>query len=668
MKKLFGFLLIASLPAILFAQKSLEEVLFLKAVVSSEKITIEWMDDESTTPYVIHKRSKGAKDWEKIGEVAGSSGSYADSDVSPHEAYEYQVVKMTGATRPPVGYLYSGFEVSEIASHGEIILLIDSVIADSLAPELNRLESDLMGEGWMVESIYAGRSEEVKVVKERIVNASGENTTALLILGHIPVPYSGFFLTGQVGFVIPPDGHDDHIGAWAADVFYGDLDGEWTDETAYVENERFPENANIPGDGKFDQSRIPSDIELEVGRVDFHNMPAFTKTEIGLMKDYLDRNHSFRVGEWQVVERAVIDDNFKSLNLSLTGQRNFTAMLDFDSVHQKLDYLEAQSSGFYLWSYGCGAGTPTSCKGLNGNSSAVAHTRDFASLELQNIFTITAGSYFGDWDKKDNFLRAPLCNSALTNFWGGIPQWYVHHMALGETIGYGTKISQNNFDHFDYGEFNALGGVDDFAAWRGVQMALMGDPTLTMKYPQVPTNLKAVAQNGAIELTWDAASGDVDGYNVYRRNEKGEYKKANDDVITTTSFTDNTNWFSGKYTYAVRSVKLETTPSGSYFNVGGGAMTDVDHVNGLEGVSISPLSIYPNPVKDWLSVNFETSFNGTLELGVHDLLGKEVVDGNFRAQMGSAPKLDIAHLHQGVYVLVIKKEGLVINTMRFYKE
>lgn len=36
----------------------------------------------------------------------------------------------------------------------------------------------------------------------------------------VPVAYSGD---------INPDAHNDHKGAWAADIFYGDLDGRWTD-------------------------------------------------------------------------------------------------------------------------------------------------------------------------------------------------------------------------------------------------------------------------------------------------------------------------------------------------------------------------------------------------------------------------------------------------------
>jgi hypothetical protein len=64
--------------------------------------------------------------------------------------------------------------------------------------------------------------------------------------GHVPVPYSGNFNL---------DGHDYHFGAWPADVFYGDMDGVWTDSSVTQTIASDPRNWNVPGDGKFDMKR-----------------------------------------------------------------------------------------------------------------------------------------------------------------------------------------------------------------------------------------------------------------------------------------------------------------------------------------------------------------------------------------------------------------------------
>ena len=52
--------------------------------------------------------------------------------------------------------------------------------------------------------------------------AAHADLESVFLLGHVPVPYSG---------QINPDGHSNHVGAWAADVYYGELDGNWTDVT-----------------------------------------------------------------------------------------------------------------------------------------------------------------------------------------------------------------------------------------------------------------------------------------------------------------------------------------------------------------------------------------------------------------------------------------------------
>ena len=63
-------------------------------------------------------------------------------------------------------------------------------------------------------------------------------TKALFLFGHLPVPYSGD---------INPDLHDNDIGAWPADVYYGEFDGVWTDTSVNQPtgaNQTFPATAN----------------------------------------------------------------------------------------------------------------------------------------------------------------------------------------------------------------------------------------------------------------------------------------------------------------------------------------------------------------------------------------------------------------------------------------
>ena len=98
-------------------------------------------------------------------------------------------------------------------------------MAGPLAAELTRLEQDLAGDGWTVMRRDVSRTDSpanIKAIIKGVYSADQANVKSVFIFGHVPVPYSG---------KLNPDGHPDHLGAWPADVYYGDMDGSWTDST-----------------------------------------------------------------------------------------------------------------------------------------------------------------------------------------------------------------------------------------------------------------------------------------------------------------------------------------------------------------------------------------------------------------------------------------------------
>jgi len=149
-----------------------------------------------------------------------------------------------------------------------------------------------------------------------------------LLLGHVPVPYSG---------EVFPDGHQDHEGAWPADLYYGDVNGVWTDQSVNNSSADQTRHHNVPGDGKFDQSFIASDIELQVGRVDFHDLPAFADDETTLLQNYLNKNHEFRHKEFIMPHRGLFENNFAGLpeGFAQNAYRNFTNMFGADEVYDE---------------------------------------------------------------------------------------------------------------------------------------------------------------------------------------------------------------------------------------------------------------------------------------------------------------------------------------------
>lgn len=137
----------------------------------------------------------------------------------------------------------------------------------------------------------------------------------------------------------------------------------------------------------------------------------------------------------------------------------------------------------YLWAYGCGGGSATSISGLgtNGLYSDVWST-DIVAADAKAIFHIYFGSWLCDWDTQDNIMRSAQATPTmgLTCSWSGRPHHYYHPMGLGETAGYGIRLSQNNNGQYK-NQYNA--------DMRGIHIALMGDPTLRMHPVAPPSGL-----------------------------------------------------------------------------------------------------------------------------------------------------------------------------------
>ena len=545
-----------------------------------------------------------------------------------------------------IGYIAAGV-LNEPILKGRTILVIDSLISVEAQSQLATLKNDLLASGWFFDELIVKRTDNLEAIKGKIqsllAKGSFENNT-VYIIGHVPVPYSGYF--SSTGTRPPPDGHvegsGNHTGAWPADVFYADFEGIWEDILVKCTTGSQSRHHNIGGDGKFDPSELPGKASVDLGRVDFYDMPAFTESEIELTKEYLERTHKWKMGEIPYVKRALIDNNFGSLNLASTGYHNFSCLIQKDSIFDNRDYFKSQALGNYLWSYGCGAGSYTSCNGI-GNTNNFAQYKNKDSFN--NIFTILAGSYFGDWDSKNNLLRASLAAGSLATFWGGIPKWYVHHMGLGKHIGYGARITQNNSNEYFNGNFNA--------SYRGVHIALIGDPTLTMIPVKPVKNVKATSQNGKVTLTW-SPSPDATQYEIYRIdtvnrtyipvNTSGDCQT----LIADTFFVDECNWSSGDYIYGVLAATGTTTPSGMYVNRSLLTTAVVNHINDVVKKASNEMIFYPNPTNSYLYIRNSNIKSGIWKvIDVSGRLVKTLTSSNL------SEGINLEGLENGLYLVSI---------------
>ena len=169
---------------------------------SPPQITLSWPQDTSGTPssYTVYRKAPGATSWAGGTTLSGSATSFVDSGVAVGTAYEYAVVKNAGGYQG-YGYVQSGINVPLVENRGKVVLVVERTYAAQLASELNRLQQDLVGDGWTVLRHDVGRSDSVVSVKNLIkadYNADPSNVKGVFLFGHVPVPYSG---------QLNPDGH-----------------------------------------------------------------------------------------------------------------------------------------------------------------------------------------------------------------------------------------------------------------------------------------------------------------------------------------------------------------------------------------------------------------------------------------------------------------------------
>ena len=534
-------------------------------------LRLTWVPNEAGVGYTIRRRVFGTTDWgPSRASLPGSASEFTDTEIAEGTPYEYEIrletsIRGVGGLVNAHGYLLAGANVSWPDEKGKVLLVVESSAATALSNEINAFQRDLVGAGWYPIRRDLQRLSSVSDVKNLIRaehNADPANLRSVILLGHVPVPYSGN---------IAPDLHESHRGAWPADVYYADMDGTWTDNTVNIISGDYPANDNRPGDGKFDQSQIPSSVELEIGRIDFFDMPAFgTRTSTDLLRNYLRKNSEFRHRLFTANRRMLVRDNFGDLSgdaPAVDAWRHYRQMFgpdNFREIGANAFFPTLQNESF-LWAYGGGGGGNT-------KADTVGTTWDFAAKDPRAVFLVLHGSYFGDWNTKDNFLRAAIGSQSYTlaSIWSGLPHWFMHPMGLGRSVGHSTRLTQNNVsDYKTYQNFSA----------QQVHISLIGDPTLE-NFPVIPPKNLVGSVAGTVNLRWESSPDEsIVGYHVYfSHSTSGPFQRLTASPLSTMTYAHQVG--TGTHHYMVRAVKLERTGSGTFYNLSQGIFTSVTKSSG----------------------------------------------------------------------------------------
>lgn len=499
--------------------------------------------------------------------------SYVDSMINNGVEYEYQFKVTTGSTPAlAYGYIAFGVNVPAKSSRGRMLLLVDDRFTATLSSQLTDLQRDLISDGWQTTISSCSKDASPVQIKRKIDSINSASTlSAVYLIGHVPVPYSG---------AIRPDGHGDHFGAWPTDLFYVTDTSLWSDVYYNFTNGSRPANSNYFSDGVYDNGIIPGKTHCSISRIDFYNMPNLSDSEATLLANYLDKASEYKRGVLQVSDEGIIDNQIANYGegLSVSAEMSFPSLVSTSYADSSLTRLSSSPTKWYM-----AASFANDTSMSNIGSVSVLDT-----CQYQGVFSLLFGSYFGDWNTQNNYMRAILANGKmLTSCWAGRPNWYFHHMGLNNPIGLSAKKS---IDNGRRGLFNSTPYQNSGNSSNGIHMALMGDLSLRNSYVEPVKSFGAEMQYSQVSLSWSysAVEGNSNVLIYSSMDSLSGYSLIQTLPGTDSSFIDYSG-SSGTF-YYIKRVRLDSTLSGSYFNNSIGIFTAVGQTVTVIPVELMELS------------------------------------------------------------------------------
>lgn len=464
----------------------------------------------------------------------------------------------------PRTVVFSGIELNHDEQKGGVLVLMDSNLHPLISTTYEEYQQTLIADGWKVYLLLVSPEEKDIEVKNKIrqVYAQDPDLRSLFIIGDVARPLSGV--------VSAPDGHGYHTGAWIADGFYADMDYEWTDHYAVDTLNTYPIHENRIGDGRYDHTTLPSDAELEVGRLYFEHLPIFEEQPYELYQRYLEKNIRFRKSQMNFNNDYFLHWN----NAAYPDRMHRNMFLLSENAHKSKRITQTANTqpdidlGIDSYLYGSinGFGAPGG-QSINGRITSA----NFKNDSMQVAFLSLAASNIGNWTYASQLMNATLASKSptLITTWGvfNMPTQY---LKSGETFGYCHRKGANN-RAIGSGNYVAFSSNDSDE----VAATLWGDPTLTMHIVQPVSDVQLDTDNESVVIDWGSPQENILGVHIYRaQGEDGDYVKISEEIVNSNTYTDLSP-HNGLNRYMIRSVRLDTSASCSYFNYANGVQASV---------------------------------------------------------------------------------------------
>lgn len=418
------------------------------------KMQAIWAESENALRITYSSNSEGLvlrkkvaesdSEFENILTLDASGGEYLDSDIEEGIIYAYEAFSADTILR----LAEFGYKIPLEENRGWYVILLDDSISSGIQPLLSTFRWNLISDGYRVKVIEVNRNQTPDEIRELLQDIDlnlPQGIRQVLLLGHVPVPYSG-----EEGFDI----HIDHDGCWATDTYYADLDGEWEDEITVDYPDR-DANKNFPGDRKFDHDTMPSAADIEVGRVDMYDLPVFGLSDTEMINRYLSKNNLFKSGNLTILGR---------------GLECRDSIYDFAEAAAANMGTIVGTAGLFIGPYSSLRTQPKLLSAGYGSSyydicGGVVSSQGYTTGNWFTVFTSLIGSYLQDFDFTNSVIRSSLfSNGIIISCTSGTEN--IQYMGLGKSIGNCNKRTQK------------LHGY--------ISANLHGDPSLRKNYPIMP--------------------------------------------------------------------------------------------------------------------------------------------------------------------------------------
>ncbi len=603
------YIIISLLSIVALHAESMDDFLFpVRLTIDSGQVLnfrFEWKKDTNSLKYNISKKLITDSSFGRpVAVLPPYATSFTDSSVSKGLHYEYKIENFQTEVSA-YNYIAAGVDIPIKEKTSILLLIADNTdLPKSFSTYTSLLSTEFLNVYQReVPASLEFESNKVHRVKEIIKEEKLKDPTItyLVLIGNVPIPYSGNF---------SPDNHKEHIGAFPADVWYSELDGEWTDEIINADSALAARQYNYPNDGKFDNYYLPSKSELITSRIDFRNLPAFSETEEELLDRYFTKNIRYRTAEYQALPKAFLSDGFYDYAgyPSSAIYNQYASLFGVDSITQ-MNMRDSMSSGSYSMAYACGSG------GYN-SVYLTLYSEDMTSKEYDAVFLACFGSWLCDWDSENNLLRSAIASrpNILCSWFSNRPQVPLHSLGLGRTIGEQIYIAQNNKTVYEYW-FNIY--------QKGVHLELMGDPTLKLKHIAMPNNLSLEHSDKSISLEWEPSKSAL-AYNIYKSEKSNSLGlRINSEPVKGNSFIDY-EVLNGKIYYTITSVEKVNTLNGSYYDESTGIRDSIENYGSEDILIYVQNPIYSGMLKGFTIVLSE---KGSIRYILTNLEGKVISKG-----------------------------------------